>query len=115
MTLISWPHPTIILAGALLSTFGAALQSLVGAPRLLQAIAKDQIIPFLDPLQYVNKHGEPVIAIAVSLAIAEGAIRMFFVYIANYQFFLIFNFVCFFSFHFNHIKSLEILILLLQY
>ncbi|KAH7642587.1 solute carrier family 12 member kcc isoform X2 [Dermatophagoides farinae] len=74
VTLISWPHPTIILAGALLSTFGAALQSLVGAPRLLQAIAKDQIIPFLDPLQYVNKHGEPVIAIAVSLAIAEGAI-----------------------------------------
>lgn len=74
VTLISWPHPTIILVGALLSTFGAALQSLVGAPRLLQAIAKDQIIPFLDPLQYVNKHGEPVIAIAVSLAIAEGAI-----------------------------------------
>lgn len=63
-----------------MSTFGAALQSLVGAPRLLQAIAKDQIIPFLDPLQYVNKHGEPVIAIAVSLAIAEGAIRMFFVF-----------------------------------
>lgn len=62
------------MIGALLSTFGAALQSLVGAPRLLQAIAKDQIIPFLDPLQQVNRHGEPVRAIAVSLAIAEGAI-----------------------------------------
>lgn len=74
MTLISWPHPTVILAGALLSTFGASLQSLVGAPRLLQAIAKDGIIPFLEPLQHVNKRGEPVRAIAISLCIAEIAI-----------------------------------------
>ncbi|CAG2122663.1 unnamed protein product, partial [Medioppia subpectinata] len=53
VTLISWPHPMLILAGALLSTFGAALQSLIGAPRLLQAIAKDGIIPFLDKVDYV--------------------------------------------------------------
>ena len=64
------------MAGAIFSTFGAALQSLVGAPRLLQAIAKDQIIPFLDPLQQVNKHGEPIRAIAVSLIISEVAICM---------------------------------------
>ncbi|XP_017482025.1 PREDICTED: solute carrier family 12 member 5-like [Rhagoletis zephyria] len=74
VTLISWPHPMVILVGALLSTFGASLQSLVGAPRLLQAIAKDGIIPFLEPLQHVNKRGEPVRAIAVSLVIAEIAI-----------------------------------------
>ena len=67
----------VITAGAILSTFGAALQSLVGAPRLLQAIAKDQIIPFLDSLQHVNKNGEPVRAIIVSLIIAEVAICEF--------------------------------------
>ena len=65
----------LILVGALLSTFGAALQSLIGAPRLLQAIAKDSIIPFLEPIDYVNKRGEPVKAICVSLVIAECAIR----------------------------------------
>ena len=69
--------------GALLSTFGASLQSLVGAPRLLQAIAKDGIIPFLEPLQHVNKHGEPVYAIAVSLVIAEVAICTFVHNLAN--------------------------------
>ena len=65
----------LILVGALLSTFGAALQSLIGAPRLLQAIAKDNVIPFLDSIDYVNKRGEPVKAICVSLFIAECAIR----------------------------------------
>ncbi|XP_054153737.1 solute carrier family 12 member 5-like isoform X2 [Oppia nitens] len=74
VTLISWPHPLLILIGALLSTFGAALQSLIGAPRLLQAIAKDNVIPFLDSIDYVNKRGEPVKAIMVSLVIAECAI-----------------------------------------
>lgn len=74
VTLVAWPHPMIILVGALLSTFGAALQSLIGAPRLLQAIAKDGIIPFLDAVDYVNARGEPTKAIAVSLVIAECAI-----------------------------------------
>lgn len=74
MTLIAWPHPTIILLGALLSTFGASLQSLVGAPRLLQAIAKDSLIPFLDKFQNVNSRNEPVNAILISLLIAEFAI-----------------------------------------
>ena len=33
---ISWPHPIIVRVGIILSTLGAALQSLTGAPRLLQ-------------------------------------------------------------------------------
>lgn len=44
---LSWPTPWVIVIGSFFSTVGAGLQSLTGAPRLLQAIAKDNIIPFL--------------------------------------------------------------------
>lgn len=44
---LAWPHPWVIVIGSFFSTCGAGLQSLTGAPRLLQAIAKDNIIPFL--------------------------------------------------------------------
>lgn len=44
---LSWPSPWVIVIGSFFSTCGAGLQSLTGAPRLLQAIAKDNIIPFL--------------------------------------------------------------------
>ena len=40
----------------MLSTLGAGLQSLAGAPRLLAAIARDDLIPVLRPL--VPPHGE---------------------------------------------------------
>ena len=33
---IAWPHPKVVEVGSLLSTIGAGLQSLTGAPRLLQ-------------------------------------------------------------------------------
>lgn len=44
---LAWPTPWVIVIGSFFSTCGAGLQSLTGAPRLLQAIAKDNIIPFL--------------------------------------------------------------------
>lgn len=44
---LAWPSPWVIVVGSFFSTCGAGLQSLTGAPRLLQAIAKDNIIPFL--------------------------------------------------------------------
>ena len=37
-------------AGIMLSTLGAGLQSMAGAPRLLAAIAKDNVVPILRPL-----------------------------------------------------------------
>uniref|UniRef100_A0A3Q3DQT9 Amino acid permease/ SLC12A domain-containing protein n=1 Tax=Hippocampus comes TaxID=109280 RepID=A0A3Q3DQT9_HIPCM len=46
-TFAAWPTPWVIVVGSFFSTCGAGLQSLTGAPRLLQAIAKDNIIPFL--------------------------------------------------------------------
>ena len=42
---ITWPHPYVMLIGSLLSSIGAGLQSLTGAPRLLQSIASDDVIP----------------------------------------------------------------------
>ncbi|KAJ0989759.1 hypothetical protein J5N97_008115 [Dioscorea zingiberensis] len=44
---VAWPLPAIIYVGIILSTLGAALQSLTGAPRLLAAIANDDILPVL--------------------------------------------------------------------
>lgn len=52
MGTLSWPSPWVIVIGSFFSTIGAGLQSLTGAPRLLQAIAKDNIIPFLRVGQY---------------------------------------------------------------
>lgn len=49
---LAWPSPWVIVIGSFFSTCGAGLQSLTGAPRLLQAISRDGIIPFLR----VSKH-----------------------------------------------------------
>lgn len=45
--ILAWPSPWVIVIGSFFSSCGAGLQSLTGAPRLLQAIARDGIIPFL--------------------------------------------------------------------
>ncbi|MCO5570007.1 hypothetical protein L7F22_023722 [Adiantum nelumboides] len=44
---LAWPVPAVVQLGIILSTLGAALQSLTGAPRLLAAIANDDILPVL--------------------------------------------------------------------
>ncbi|XP_024535740.1 cation-chloride cotransporter 1 [Selaginella moellendorffii] len=44
---LAWPVPAVVQVGIILSTLGAALQSLTGAPRLLAAIANDDILPVL--------------------------------------------------------------------
>uniref|UniRef100_A0AAY5F501 Solute carrier family 12 member 5b n=1 Tax=Electrophorus electricus TaxID=8005 RepID=A0AAY5F501_ELEEL len=81
---LAWPSPWVIVFGSFFSTCGAGLQSLTGAPRLLQAIARDGIIPFLrvrastwDVLQcvYVFGHGkangEPTWALLLTASICE--------------------------------------------
>ncbi|CAO2045364.1 unnamed protein product [Urochloa humidicola] len=45
---VAWPGPAVIYIGIILSTLGAALQSMTGAPRLLAAIANDDILPVLN-------------------------------------------------------------------
>ncbi len=71
---IAWPHPKVVEIGSLLSTIGAGLQSLTGAPRLLQAIAKDGIIPFLAPFRVQSARGEPIRALGVTITICEIAV-----------------------------------------
>lgn len=58
---IAWPSSSIIYIGIILSTLGAALQSLTGAPRLLAAIANDDILPVLNYFK-VAEGSEPHIA-----------------------------------------------------
>lgn len=71
---LAWPNEWVVIIGAFLSTCGAALQSLVGAPRLLQAIAADGVIPFLNVFAVNNKNGEPIRALLLTGIIAEAGI-----------------------------------------
>ncbi|KAI3376227.1 hypothetical protein L3Q82_016735, partial [Scortum barcoo] len=67
----AWPSPWVIVIGSFFSTCGAGLQSLTGAPRLLQAIAKDNIIPFLRVFGHGKANGEPTWALLLTALIAE--------------------------------------------
>ncbi|KAG0482364.1 hypothetical protein HPP92_010448 [Vanilla planifolia] len=58
---VAWPFSSVIYAGIILSTLGAALQSMTGAPRLLAAIANDDILPVLNYFKVVEG-GEPYVA-----------------------------------------------------
>lgn len=73
---IAWPNEWVILIGSFLSTLGAGLQSLTGAPRLLQAIAKDDVIPFLRPFAVSSKRGEPTRALILTIFICQGGILL---------------------------------------
>lgn len=46
---MAWPSQYVVNVGIIMSSVGACMQSLTGAPRLLAAIANDGIIP---PLRY---------------------------------------------------------------
>ncbi|GMR39091.1 hypothetical protein PMAYCL1PPCAC_09286 [Pristionchus mayeri] len=73
---LSWPSPWIVTIGSFLSTFGAALQCLCSAPRLLQSIAKDDVIPALAPFARVTKSNEPFLGLLFTAVIAEAAILL---------------------------------------
>ncbi|XP_039609143.1 solute carrier family 12 member 7 isoform X2 [Polypterus senegalus] len=68
---LSWPSPWVIVIGSFFSTCGAGLQSLTGAPRLLQAIARDGIVPFLQVFGHGKANGEPTWALLLTAAICE--------------------------------------------
>ncbi|XP_043937933.1 solute carrier family 12 member 4-like isoform X1 [Protopterus annectens] len=72
--ILSWPSPWVIVIGSFFSTFGAGLQSLTGAPRLLQAIAKDNIISFLQVFSHGKANGEPTWALLFTVLMAECGI-----------------------------------------
>uniref|UniRef100_A0A8D0A7F5 Solute carrier family 12 member 5b n=1 Tax=Sander lucioperca TaxID=283035 RepID=A0A8D0A7F5_SANLU len=85
---LAWPSPWVIVFGSFFSTCGAGLQSLTGAPRLLQAISRDGIIPFLRVCTHVafkrismikaekvfghgKANGEPTWALLLTASICE--------------------------------------------
>ncbi|XP_078687831.1 solute carrier family 12 member 4-like isoform X6 [Branchiostoma floridae x Branchiostoma belcheri] len=71
---VCWPNEWVVLIGSFLSTVGAGLQSLTGAPRLLQAIAKDNVIPLLGIFSRQSSRGEPTFAFFLTLFISEVGI-----------------------------------------
>uniref|UniRef100_A0A6B2E4U6 Putative amino acid transporter n=1 Tax=Phlebotomus kandelakii TaxID=1109342 RepID=A0A6B2E4U6_9DIPT len=73
---MAWPNQWVILIGSFLSTLGAGLQSLTGAPRLLQAIARDSIIPFLAPFSVSSSRGEPTRALILTVCICQCGILL---------------------------------------
>ncbi|XP_013924500.1 PREDICTED: solute carrier family 12 member 7-like [Thamnophis sirtalis] len=68
---LAWPSPWVIVIGSFFSTCGAGLQSLTGAPRLLQAIARDGIVPFLQVFGHGKANGEPTWALLLTAFICE--------------------------------------------
>ena len=68
---ISWPVAEVVYLGITLSTLGAALQSMSGAPRLLQAIANDRILPFLNFLACPEEE-DPTRCLIVTVFITMG-------------------------------------------
>ncbi|CAF3542987.1 unnamed protein product, partial [Adineta steineri] len=67
---IAWPSSYVIIIGALCACFGAGLQCLIGAPRLLQSVAKDDIMPILKPFQSTFRN-EPFKALLFTLTLSE--------------------------------------------
>lgn len=65
-----------VLAGLLAATFSAALSSLVGAPRILVALAQDGIIPLGTWMGKLSRSGEPRRATLFSSLFVLGALMI---------------------------------------
>ncbi|CDY12058.1 BnaC03g59740D [Brassica napus] len=72
---VAWPLPLIVHVGIILSTLGAALQSLTGAPRLLAAIANDDILPILNYFKVADT-SEPHIATLFTALILSDVFKL---------------------------------------
>lgn len=70
---VAWPVPGVVYVGIILSTLGAALQSLIGAPRLLAAIANDDILPVLGVFRNEDDK-EPYVATLFTALIVCGCV-----------------------------------------
>ncbi len=66
----------IVLAGLLGATLSSALSSLVGAPRILQALGQNNILFFNNKLTQLDRKGEPRNALMITVAIVVAALLM---------------------------------------
>ncbi|KAJ3385796.1 hypothetical protein HDU92_002848 [Lobulomyces angularis] len=80
---VAWPSPWVTLIGCVFASLGAALQCLVSAPRLVQAVAQDNIIPILQVFSKLSEKssffgilpaGEPRNAFFLIIVLAEAVI-----------------------------------------
>jgi len=73
---IAW-SPMLINAGVFAATLSSALGSMMGAPRILQAFAKDDIFRWLRIFAWGSgKTGEPRVATVLTFLIAQSAILL---------------------------------------
>jgi len=68
---LGWPHPLILQWGIAIASFSQALQCMVGAPRILQAIAADKLVFFLNKFANLRSNGEPDTALFMTGIIAS--------------------------------------------
>ena len=66
--------PALITLGVFAATLSSALGSMMGAPRILQSLAKDRIFLQLVPFGTSGRDGEPRRAVLVTASIAQVAI-----------------------------------------
>ncbi|MDF7801621.1 hypothetical protein P4C99_19240 [Pontiellaceae bacterium B1224] len=67
---------SLIVAGVFAASLSSALGSLLGAPRMLQALAHDRIIPRFIGRGYGKDKADPRIATAISFAVAMAAVLL---------------------------------------
>ena len=65
---IAWPEALPTQIGIIIASLSQALQCLISAPRVLNAIAVDGTVPFLARAAHVDDKGEPVAALHVTVA-----------------------------------------------
>ena len=69
--------PALIAAGVFAATISSALGSMMGAPRILQSLARDKLFARLEPLAVGSgKKAEPRRAIIVTFVIAQAGILL---------------------------------------
>nr|MDA3963099.1 amino acid permease [Planctomycetota bacterium] len=73
---LAWWGPAIT-AGVFAATLSSALGSLMGAPRILQALARDRVFPILNPFAAGSgASGEPRRATVLSFLIAQAGVML---------------------------------------
>ena len=65
---IAWPEALPTQIGIIIASLSQALQCLISAPRVLNAIAVDGTVPFLARAAFVDEKGEPVAALLATVA-----------------------------------------------
>jgi len=67
-----WP----VIAGIMGATLSSALGSLIGAPRILMALAQDHLVPFPKALAAKSAKGEPRLALVVTVLLVQVSLLM---------------------------------------